>query len=129
MYPHALYSAHMYLSNRDNSFSVSYRELEEDLLQQLVVVKSLLRDPAQAVRVVAVQGTGRILGLYWDIFPSESRAELLSILTMEMVVDSKSIPVRTSAVKAIDFVVSEAHASHSVLLGMVKRLGALIHDK
>jgi hypothetical protein len=48
-------------------------ETESELSRQLSDVQTLLNDPAPAVRAAAAHGTARILSLFWDALPHDSK--------------------------------------------------------
>ena len=87
----------------------------------------MLFDKAVCVRVVAVRGVCRVLGVFWELIPDLMIKHLLSKLFENLAFDSASSSIRLGILEGICFIL-ENHLSHPLLAQMLPKLSMLIHD-
>jgi condensin-2 complex subunit G2 len=63
-----------------------------------------LTDESPKVRCVGVEGICKILGVYWEIIPTENAFNFLKALVADMAHDSSSPLVRQSVFKGLSFI-------------------------
>lgn len=102
-------------------------EVKDSLLnKQFFLLEKLLLDDCPEVRSVAVEGSCRILHLFWEIIPSSTITKFLA-----KIVDSMSIDicyeVRMSSINGIIYLLQNPQ-SHEVMKVLLPRLGSLFSD-
>eukprot|EP01080_Neovahlkampfia_damariscottae_P009381 gene9381-1592_t len=104
------------------------KEESEQLIQkQFKFLQDLLKDESPKVRVVAVEGVCKILGIYWEIIPTENTYQFLKTLILDMANDSNSPLVRQSVFKGLSFLL-DSHLAQPTLKNLLKKLSNSIHD-
>lgn len=96
------------------------------LEKQFFLLEKLLTDECPAVRVVAVEGSCRLLHLFWEIITSSTITKFLTKVFDEMTHDT-SKEVRLSTVDGIVYLLGNPQ-SHEILKVLLPRLGHLILD-
>ncbi|KAD4888240.1 hypothetical protein E3N88_20313 [Mikania micrantha] len=103
------------------------REAKDTLLhRQFFLIEKLLMDDCPDIRVVAVEGSCRILYLFWEIIPSSTITKLITKILDDMVHDVSNM-VRLSTVNGIIYLLGNPQ-SHDILKVILPRLGHLILD-
>ncbi|URE37109.1 Condensin II non structural maintenance of chromosomes subunit [Musa troglodytarum] len=102
-------------------------EVKDSLLnKQFFLLEKLLLDDCPEVRSVVVEGSCRILHLFWEIIPSSTITKFLA-----KIVDSMSIDicyeVRMSSINGIIYLLHNPQ-SHEVMKVLLPRLGSLFSD-
>ncbi|KJE93895.1 hypothetical protein CAOG_04613 [Capsaspora owczarzaki ATCC 30864] len=99
------------------------------LLQKQIEALGMLlsNEPSPAVRCIAVQGSCRILSMYWDLLPEGVIRALLDQLTLELAFDSNSSGVRTAVVQGLGFLLNN-HLAQATVKQLLPRIRNLIHD-
>ena len=74
------------------------------------------------VRVVAVEGVCRVLGVYWDMVPAGATKKFTMRLIKDLCFDASSSPVRAAVFRGLTYVLDN-HLSHALLreVGRPKR--------
>jgi Condensin II non structural maintenance of chromosomes subunit len=103
-------------------------ELEATLGEQCKKIHSLLQDPAPLVRVAAVEGACRVLGLLWEIVPYGTAKRIIDVITGKLAFDKTSSNVRIAVCDGLRFMLDN-HQTHPLLSVALRRLGNLLHDK
>lgn len=101
---------------------------EAILQQQFDALAGLLTDPAGDVRVVGVQGTARVLSLYWELIPAAAIKGLLSTLVGQCSRDAACSAVREAVGDGMAFLLEQPLA-HATLAQVLPLLGHLLHDR
>ncbi|KAK3020809.1 hypothetical protein RJ639_047681 [Escallonia herrerae] len=105
----------------------STKEVKDTLLdKQFFLLEKLLMDECPDVRVVAVEGSCRILHLFWEIIPSSTITKLITKILDDMAHDVSN-EVRLSTVNGIIYLLGNPQ-SHDILKVLLPRLGHLILD-
>ncbi|KAK3016523.1 hypothetical protein RJ639_006846, partial [Escallonia herrerae] len=105
----------------------STKEVKDTLLdKQFFLLEKLLMDECPDVRVVAVEGSCRILHLFWEIIPSSTITKLITKIFDDMTHDVSN-EVRLSTVNGIIYLLGNPQ-SHDILKVLLPRLGHLILD-
>ncbi|KAK2983287.1 hypothetical protein RJ640_030566 [Escallonia rubra] len=105
----------------------STKEVKDALLdKQFFLLEKLLMDECPDVRVVAVEGSCRILHLFWEIIPSSTITKLITKIFDDMTHDVSN-EVRLSTVNGIIYLLGNPQ-SHDILKVLLPRLGHLILD-
>ena len=73
-----------------------------------------MKDESPKVRSVGVEGICKILGIYWEIIPTENTYQFLKILICDMANDSSSPLVRQSVFKGLTFLL-DSHLAQPTL--------------
>ncbi|XP_057957606.1 uncharacterized protein LOC131150725 [Malania oleifera] len=103
------------------------KEVKDSLLdKQFFLLERLLMDDCPDVRVVAVEGSCRILHLFWEIIPSSSITKMLTKIFDDMSHDICN-EVRLSTLNGIIYLLGNP-LSHEILKVLLPRLGHLILD-
>ncbi|XP_075498615.1 LOW QUALITY PROTEIN: uncharacterized protein LOC142536987 [Primulina tabacum] len=103
------------------------KEVKDTLLEkQLFLLEKLLVDECPDVRVVSVEGSCRILCLFWEIIPSSTITKIITIIFDHMTHDACT-EVRLSTVNGVMYLLGNPQ-SHEVLKVLLPRLGHLILD-
>ncbi|KAF8406207.1 hypothetical protein HHK36_008292 [Tetracentron sinense] len=103
------------------------KEVKDTLLdKQFFLLERLLIDDCPDVRVVAVEGSCRILRLFWEIIPSSTISKIISKIVDEMSHDICN-EVRISTVNGIIYLLDNPQ-THEVLKVLLPRLGHLFLD-
>lgn len=103
------------------------REVKDTLLhKQFFLIEKLLMDVCPDIRAVAVEGSCRILHMFWEIIPSSTITKLITKILDDMAHDACTV-VRLSAVNGIIYLLGNPH-SHEILKVTLPRLGHLIRD-
>ncbi|XP_074377959.1 uncharacterized protein LOC141719474 isoform X2 [Apium graveolens] len=99
-----------------------------DLLleKQFYLLDKLLTDECPATRVVAVEGSCRVLHLFWEIITSSTITKFLAKIFDDMTKDT-SKEVRLAALDGIMFLLGNPQ-SHEVLRVLLPRAGHLVSD-
>ncbi|PXF42082.1 Condensin-2 complex subunit G2 [Gracilariopsis chorda] len=107
-------------------------ELREEIAKtigyQCSKLLELLEDPSPIVRKASVEGTCRVLGLFWDLVPLASAKRMIDIITSKLAFDTSAAQVRLAVFEGIEFMVQN-HLAGELLSRAVPRLKNLIHDK
>ncbi|KAJ8036414.1 Condensin-2 complex subunit G2 [Holothuria leucospilota] len=88
---------------------------------------TLLCDPYPLVRVIAVQGVCKIIGVYWELLPAATVSSLLAKLIQEEVYDTSSPDVRAAVFKGLKYILDNP-LSHPLMKHSLPSLGNFIHD-
>lgn len=103
------------------------REVKDTLLEkQFFLFERLLMDECPDVRIVAVEGSCRILHLFWEIIPAPTITKLITQIFDDMAHDLCN-EVRLSTVNGIIYLLGNP-LSHEILKVLLPRLGHLILD-
>lgn len=103
------------------------KEAKDTLLErQFFLLDKLLVDDCPAVRVVAVEGACRILGLFWEIIPPIKITKLLSEIVDDMAYDICH-EVRLSVLKGVRYLI-ENPLTQEILKVLLPRLGHIFFD-
>ncbi|KZV57012.1 hypothetical protein F511_08170 [Dorcoceras hygrometricum] len=103
------------------------KEVKDTLLEkQFFLLDKLLMDECPDVRVVSVEGSCRILSLFWEIIPSSTITKILTIIFDHMTHDACT-EVRLSTVNGVTYMLGNPQ-SHEVLKVLLPRMGHLILD-
>ncbi|KAL7231670.1 hypothetical protein ACSBR2_009829 [Camellia fascicularis] len=103
------------------------KEVKDTLLdKQFFLLERLLMDECPDVRVVAVEGSCRILHLFWEIIPSSTITKIITKIFDDMTHDPCN-EVRLSTLNGIIYLLGNPQ-SHEVLKVLLPRLGHLILD-
>ncbi|PSR87924.1 Condensin-2 complex subunit like [Actinidia chinensis var. chinensis] len=103
------------------------KEVKDTLLdKQFFLLERLLMDECPDVRVVAVEGSCRILHLFWEIIPSSTITKIITKIFDDMTHDQCN-EVRLSTLNGIIYLLGNPQ-SHEILKVLLPRLGHLILD-
>ncbi|KAI3726354.1 hypothetical protein L1987_66151 [Smallanthus sonchifolius] len=103
------------------------REAKDTLLhRQVFLIEKLLMDDCPDIRAVAVEGSCRILHMFWEIIPSSIITKLITKILDDMAHDACNM-VRLSTVNGIIYLLGNPQ-SHEILKVILPRLGHLILD-
>ncbi|KAL7141501.1 hypothetical protein ABFS83_08G057500 [Erythranthe nasuta] len=103
------------------------KEAKDMLLEkQFFLLEKLLLDECPEVRVVAVEGSCRVLHMFWEVIPSPTITKIISIFFENMSLDACT-EVRLSTVSGIIYLLGNPQ-SHEILKVLLPRLGILIMD-
>ncbi|KAF6139043.1 hypothetical protein GIB67_010769 [Kingdonia uniflora] len=103
------------------------KEVKDSLLEkQFFLLDKLLLDECPDVRVVTVEGSCRILHLFWEIIPSSAITNILTKIVDEMSHDI-CIEVRLSTLSGIIYLLGNPQ-SHDILKVLLPRLGHMFSD-
>lgn len=103
------------------------KEDKDTLLdKQFFLLEKLLVDDCPEVRTIAVEGSCRILHLFWEIIPSPIITKMLTKVISDMSHDVCN-EVRLSTLNGIIYLLDNPH-SHEVLKVLCPRLGHLMLD-
>ncbi|XP_043709545.1 uncharacterized protein LOC122658588 isoform X2 [Telopea speciosissima] len=103
------------------------KEVKDTLLnKQFFLLERLLIDECPDVRVVAVEGSCRVLHLFWEIIPSSIITKIITKIIDEMSCDT-SYEVRISTLHGIIYLLGNPQA-HEILKVLLPRLGHLFLD-
>ncbi|XP_058778063.1 uncharacterized protein LOC131652268 [Vicia villosa] len=94
--------------------------------KQFFLLERLLVDDCPEIRTIAVEGSCRVLQLFWEIIPSPIITKMLSKIIADMSHDVCN-EVRLSTLNGIIYLLDNPH-SHEVLKVLCPRLGHLILD-
>jgi hypothetical protein len=105
-------------------------DVDTQLFRQFSLLPRLLLDCSPTIRKVAIEGTCRLLSIFWEIFPSSVRTQLLHIITGELAFDMSSAAVRESVCRSIRSLLESQPLAHPVLrAGILARLRPCFHDR
>lgn len=105
----------------------STKEVKDTLLgKQFYLLEKLLVDDCPAIRVVAVEGSCRILHLFWEIIPSQTITRMLTKIFNDMSHDMSN-EVRLSTLTGVIYLLGNPQ-SHEILKVLLPRLRHLILD-
>ncbi|KAF3440827.1 hypothetical protein FNV43_RR19113 [Rhamnella rubrinervis] len=105
----------------------STKEVKDSLLdKQFYLLEKLVMDDCVDIRVVAVEGSCRILHLFWEIIPSSTITKTITKIFDDMSRDI-SHEVRLSTLNGIIYLFGNPQ-SHEILKVLLPRLGQLILD-
>ncbi|XP_057761176.1 uncharacterized protein LOC130981617 [Arachis stenosperma] len=101
---------------------------EKDILldKQFFLLERLLKDDCPQVRTIAVEGSCRVLHLFWEIIPSPIITKIITKLFDDMSHDACS-EVRVSMLNGIIYLLGNPH-SHEILKVLLPRLRHLMLD-
>lgn len=103
------------------------KEDKDKLLdKQFFLLEKLLVDDCPEVRTIAVEGSCRVLHLFWEIIPSPIITKMLTKVISDMSHDVCN-EVRLSTLSGIIYLLDNPH-SHEVLKVLCPRLGHLMLD-
>ncbi|KAJ9670497.1 hypothetical protein PVL29_026805 [Vitis rotundifolia] len=103
------------------------KETKDTMLdKQFFLLERLLSDDCPEIRVVAVEGSCRILHLFWEIIPSSTITKMITKIFDDMSSD-KCNEVRLSTLNGIMYLLGNPQ-SHEILKVLLPRLGHLILD-
>ncbi|KAJ1381787.1 Condensin-2 complex subunit G2 [Sesbania bispinosa] len=103
------------------------KEEKDTLLdKQFFLLERLLMDDCPEVRTIAVEGSCRVLHLFWEIIPSPIITKIITKLFNDMSHDVSN-EVRLSLLNGIIYLLGNPH-SHEILKVLLPRLGHLILD-
>uniref|UniRef100_A0A7N0V790 Condensin-2 complex subunit G2 n=1 Tax=Kalanchoe fedtschenkoi TaxID=63787 RepID=A0A7N0V790_KALFE len=94
--------------------------------KQFFLIEKLLKDDCPDVRVVAVEGSCRILHLFWEIIPSSTITKIIVKILDDMSYDANK-EVRLSSVNGIIFLLGNPQ-THELLKVLLSRIGHLLFD-
>lgn len=105
----------------------STKEVKDTLLdKQFFLLERLLADDCPDIRVVVVEGSCRILHLFWEIIPSASITKIIMKIFDDMSHDI-CYEVRLSTLKGVIYLLGNPQ-SHEILKVLLPRLGHLMLD-
>ncbi|CAM8884565.1 unnamed protein product [Rhodiola kirilowii] len=105
----------------------STKDVKDMLLnKQFFLMEKLLKDDCPDIRVVAVEGSCRILHLFWEIIPSSTITKIVIKILDEMSHDA-SKEVRLSSVNGLIFLLGNPQ-THELLKVLLSRIGHLLFD-
>ncbi|KAF7130526.1 hypothetical protein RHSIM_Rhsim10G0100700 [Rhododendron simsii] len=105
----------------------STKEVKDTLLyKQFFLLERLLMDDCPDVRVVAVEGSCRILHLFWEIIPTSTITKIITKIFDDMTHDPCN-EVRLATLNGIVYLLGNPQ-SHEILKVLLPRLGHLILD-
>ncbi|CAJ1929298.1 unnamed protein product [Sphenostylis stenocarpa] len=106
----------------------STKEEKDTLLdKQFFLLERLLMDDCPGVRAIAVEGSCRVLHLFWEVIPSPIITKILTKIFDDMSRDVCT-EVRLSTLNGIIYLLGNPH-SHEILKVLLARLQHLILDK
>ncbi|KAL8472917.1 hypothetical protein ACS0TY_029293 [Phlomoides rotata] len=105
----------------------SSKEDKDILLEkQFFLLEKLLMDECPDVRLVAVEGSCRILHLFWEVIPSPTITKIIT-KNFDHMIHDVCTEVRLSSVNGVIYLLGNPQ-SHEVLKVLLPRLGNLILD-
>lgn len=103
------------------------KEVKDALLdKQFFLLDKLLLDDCPEVRTVAVEGSCRILNLFWEVIPSSMITKFLANIINNMSHDTCN-EVRLSTVNGIIYLLDNPQ-SHEIMKILLPRLGCMFLD-
>ncbi|XP_047159470.1 uncharacterized protein LOC124829925 [Vigna umbellata] len=106
----------------------STKEEKDTLLdKQFFLLERLLMDDCPEVRTIAVEGSCRVLHLFWEVIPSPIITKVLTKIFVDMSRD-ECTDVRVSTLNGIIYLLGSPH-SHEILKVLLPRLQHLMLDK
>ncbi|KAK7367617.1 hypothetical protein VNO80_09632 [Phaseolus coccineus] len=106
----------------------STKEEKDTLLdKQFFLLERLLMDDCPEVRTIAVEGSSRILHLFWEVIPSPIITKILTKILVDISRDVCT-DVRLSTLNGIIYLLGNPH-SHEILKVLLPRLQHLMLDK
>ncbi|KAK2372532.1 ARM repeat superfamily protein [Trifolium repens] len=103
------------------------KEDKDTLLgKQFFLLERLLVDDCPEVRTIAIEGSCRVLHLFWEVIPSPIITKMLTKIIGDMSHDACN-DVRLSTLNGIIYLLDNPH-SHEVLKVLCPRLGHLMQD-
>eukprot|EP00261_Vitis_vinifera_P021464 XP_010652710.1 PREDICTED: uncharacterized protein LOC100264215 isoform X2 [Vitis vinifera] len=122
-----LNSLHLLLDSFPLEDPDATKETKDTMLdKQFFLLERLLSDDCPEIRVVAVEGSCRILHLFWEIIPSSTITKMITKIFDDMSSD-KCNEVRLSTLNGIMYLLGNPQ-SHEILKVLLPRLGHLILD-
>lgn len=101
----------------------------DSLMQkQFETLSYLLHDPFPEIRAIAVQGICRIFGVYWEMIPTKTLNENLTLLSTELAYDANAPEVRQSVLDGLGYMLQNCPLCHSALRRHLLNVGKLVHD-
>ncbi|KAF6000436.1 Condensin-2 complex subunit G2 [Cyanidiococcus yangmingshanensis] len=105
-------------------------DIDTQLARQFSLLPRMLLDSSPKVRKISVEGTCRLLSVFWELFPPVMRTQLLQLLTGELAFDMCSSAVRESVCKSIRGLLETQTLAHPTLrAGILARLRPCLHDR
>jgi Condensin II non structural maintenance of chromosomes subunit len=108
--------------------TMSNAELESILDEQCAKLYMLLEDPVPLVRVSAVEGACRVLGLLWELVPPAFTKKMLHVMTADLAFDTVSAHTRAAVCDGLRFML-ENHMTHPLMSVALPRLANMLHDR
>ncbi|XP_052195957.1 uncharacterized protein LOC127803610 [Diospyros lotus] len=103
------------------------KEAKDTLLdKQFFLLEKSLMDECPDIRAIAVEGSCRILYLFWEIIPSPTITRVLSRIFYDTSYDSCS-EVRLSSLSGVTYLLKNPQ-SHEILKVLLPRVGHLVMD-
>ncbi|KAM0937420.1 putative armadillo-like helical protein [Dioscorea sansibarensis] len=103
------------------------KEAKDSLLdKQFYLLDKLILDDCPDVRAVAVEGSCRVLHLFWEVIPSSTITNILKKITNDLSHDTCT-EVRSSTVKGIIYLLDNPQ-SHEIMKVLLPRLGGMFTD-
>ncbi|WOL15422.1 hypothetical protein Cni_G24203 [Canna indica] len=103
------------------------KEVKDSLLnKQFFLLEKLLLDDCPEIRSVAVEGSCRILRLFWEVIPSSTITKFLSKIVESMSYDMCN-EVRISSINGIIYLLDNPQ-SHEIMKVLLPRLGSFFFD-
>lgn len=107
--------------------SISARDYNSELDNQLSILQNLLLDSHSEVRVAAIQSVCRILTLYWEIIPIEKVHEILSTLSLRSIEDKYSSNARVAVINGINVIINNP-LSQNIIKSYLSKIFTYLHD-
>ncbi|KAG6482096.1 uncharacterized protein LOC122016469 [Zingiber officinale] len=103
------------------------KEVKESLQQkQFLLLEKLLLDDCPEVRLVAVEGSCRILHLFWEVIPTSTITKFLAKI-VDTMSHNISNEVRISTINGIIYLLDNPQ-SHEIMKVLLPKLGFLFFD-
>lgn len=104
------------------------KEEKDTLLdKQFFLLERLLTDDCPEVRTIAVEGSCRVLHLFWEVIPSPIITKMMTKIFDDMSHDVSN-EVRLSTLNGIIYLLGNLH-SHEILKVLLPRMRHLMVDK
>jgi hypothetical protein len=107
--------------------AMSNAELTAVLEGQCARLCTLLEDPVPFVRVAAVEGACRVVGLLWELVPPAMTKKMMHFMTASLAFDKASAHVRAAVCDGLRFMLDN-HMTHPLMSVVLPRLANLLHD-
>lgn len=104
------------------------QDIEEAIESQCNRFLELLKDPCCSVRLAAIEGACRVLGLFWEIVSPSFAKQVVDVLTSQLAFDMSSPRIRMTVCEGLKFMV-ENHLTHQILAVALPRISSVVHDR
>lgn len=94
--------------------------------KQFYLLDKLILDDCPDVRAVAVEGSCRVLHLFWEVIPSSTITNILKKITNDLSHDTCT-EVRLSTVKGVIYLLDNPQ-SHEIMKVLLPRMGGMFTD-